>query len=101
MQELPHGLPLTQGGFLVSAEAPLKQELINCLRASPLIPLACALQSFIFCCCEVSCALTGAVNATKIAAATIYLLMSCFLPGRPVVAKAASLSFVRIDFNFQ
>jgi len=28
----------------------LRQELINCLRASPLMPLACELQSFILCC---------------------------------------------------
>jgi hypothetical protein len=34
MQELPHGFPFTQCGFLVSAEAPLRQELINWLRAS-------------------------------------------------------------------
>jgi hypothetical protein len=50
MQEFPHGFPLVQCGPLVSAAGPLRQELINCLRASPLIPLACVLQSFIRCC---------------------------------------------------
>ncbi len=31
MQELPHGLPLTQFGFLVSAtDLLLRQELMNC-----------------------------------------------------------------------
>jgi len=74
MQVLPHGLPVTQcGAFVVP---PLRQELMNCLRAPPLMPLACALQSFIFYCCEVSCALAGAVSATKIAATTIYRLIS-------------------------
>src|SRR5882724_11792770 len=52
MQELPHGLPLTQCGFLGSAVEPLRQELMNCLRASPLMALACVLQSFILCCWE-------------------------------------------------
>ena len=46
----PHGLPLVQCGPLVSAEPQLRQELINCFRASPVIPLACVLQSFIRCC---------------------------------------------------
>jgi hypothetical protein len=50
MQELPHGFPLVQCGPFVSAAPPLRQELMNCLRASPLMPLACVLQSFIFCC---------------------------------------------------
>jgi hypothetical protein len=48
MQELPHGFPLVQCGPFVSAAPPLRQELMNCLRASPLMPLACVLQSFIF-----------------------------------------------------
>src|SRR5712671_5954283 len=74
MQALPHGLPLTQCGFLVSA--PLRHELINCLRASPLMPLACALQSFIFCCCGVSCAWTDGISAINITTATTYFLMS-------------------------
>ena len=47
MQELPHGFPLVQCGPLVSAAPPLRQELINCLRASPAMPPACVLQSFI------------------------------------------------------
>jgi hypothetical protein len=47
MQELPHGLPLVQCGPLVSVEPPLRQELMNCFRASPVMPLACVLQSFI------------------------------------------------------
>jgi hypothetical protein len=38
MHELPHGFPFVQCGPLVSAPAPLRQELMNCLRASPLIP---------------------------------------------------------------
>jgi len=50
MQELPHGFPLTQCGFLASAVPPLRQELINCFRALPAMPVACALQSFIRCC---------------------------------------------------
>jgi hypothetical protein len=45
MQELPHGLPVTHCGFFVCP--PLKHELINCFRASPVMPLACVLQSFI------------------------------------------------------
>jgi hypothetical protein len=48
MQELPHRFPLVQCGPFVSAAPPLRQELMNCLRASPLMPLACVLQSFIF-----------------------------------------------------
>jgi hypothetical protein len=47
MQELPHGLPLVQCKPLVSAALPLRQELMNCFRASPVMPLACVLQSFI------------------------------------------------------
>src|SRR6476619_5214487 len=76
MQALPHGLPLTQCGFLVSAEPPLRQVLIKVLRASPLMPLACVLQSFIFCCCGVSCAWTDGISAINITTATTYFLMS-------------------------
>ena len=79
MQELPHGLPLTQFGFLVSAASPLRQELINYLRASPLMPLACELQSFILCCYELSWALAGIANAAIIATAIRYVLID-FLP---------------------
>ena len=43
MQELPHGFPFVQCGPSGSAAPPL----INCLRASSLIPLAYVLQSFI------------------------------------------------------
>jgi hypothetical protein len=49
MQELPHGFPLVQCGPFVSV-APLRQELINCLRELPVMPIACVLQSFIRCC---------------------------------------------------
>jgi ribosomal protein S27AE len=40
MQELPHGFPFVQCGPFVSAAGPLRQELMNCLRASPVMPLA-------------------------------------------------------------
>jgi len=66
----------------------LKQDFINCLRAPPIMLLACALQSFIFCRCELSCASTGAISATKIAAATIYPFISRSLP-RAGLAKAS------------
>ena len=44
MQELPHGLPLTQFGLFVSP-LPAKHEFMNFCRASPLMLMACALQS--------------------------------------------------------
>jgi hypothetical protein len=69
MQEFPHGLPLVQCGFFVSAPPPLRQELIKDLRASPVIPVACALQSFMRCCCGESWALAGVARATVIAIA--------------------------------
>jgi len=74
MQELPQGLPVVQCGALVPP--PLRQVLINCLRASPLMPLACVLQSFIRCCCEVSCAPAGAVSTISVAMVTIYFHIS-------------------------
>jgi hypothetical protein len=39
MQELPHGFPFVQCRPFGSAAPPLRRVLINCLRASPLIPL--------------------------------------------------------------
>jgi hypothetical protein len=45
MQGLPHGLPLAQLCVFASAALLLKQEPMNCCRASPLIPTACAIQS--------------------------------------------------------
>jgi hypothetical protein len=48
MHELPHGFPLVQCGPLVSL-LPLRQVLMNCFRASPVMPLACVVQSFIRC----------------------------------------------------
>ena len=69
MQEFPHGLPLVQCGFFVSAPPPLRQELIKDLRASPVIPVACALQSFMRCCCGESWALAGIARAGVIAIA--------------------------------
>ena len=54
MQVFPQGLPVVHFGALVWAEPwvepPLRHVLINCLRASPFMPLAWLLQSFIRCC---------------------------------------------------
>jgi hypothetical protein len=59
MQELPHGLllPGVQRGC-----SPLRQEDMNVCRADPVIPVACALQSFIRFCWELSAARLGAVS---------------------------------------
>jgi hypothetical protein len=40
MQVLPHGLPMVHCGPLVVPDLLLKQWLMNCLRALPVIPLA-------------------------------------------------------------
>ena len=54
---------------------PLSARLARC-PASPRRSLDCALQSFIFCCCGVSCAWTDGISAINITTATTYFLMS-------------------------
>lgn len=95
MQELPHGFPLVQCGPFVSPAEPLRQELINCLRVSPVMPLACALQSFIRCCCTFDWALAGIVSATTIAIAIGYFLTG-FCSHSPIkMGSTASPSAIR------
>src|SRR4029077_5088571 len=75
MQLLPHGLPLTQCGFLVEADLPLRQVLMNSFRAAPVMPVACILQSFIRCCCAFVSATAGALSAASVTATKIYFLI--------------------------
>src|SRR4029077_16988288 len=76
MQVLPHGLPLVQCGPWAPAEPPLRQVLIKFLRASPVMPFACALHSVILCCCGLTWALADIAKGTVIATAIRYFLIS-------------------------
>ena len=68
-------LPIDTMRFLRHGASAAGQELINCLRASPVIPLAWALQSFILCCCGVSWAPADVDSAANIAMPIIYVLI--------------------------
>src|SRR5262249_43307991 len=64
MQELPHGLDLP--GVQLGC-SPLRQDDMKVCRALPVIPAACALQSFMRCCCELSAARLGVASTTRAA----------------------------------
>ena len=73
IQDLPHGLLLAglQFGCAASAGLLLKQALMNCCRAEPVIPAAFVLHSFMSCCCGVSAAKLGPAANAAIVLGTI------------------------------
>jgi hypothetical protein len=90
IQETLHRFPLTQCGFLASAVPPLRQELINCFRALPVMPVACALQSFMRCCCGVSWALADDASAAMSTMVIKYFFIESPCPAKAVLRSCSS-----------